>query len=58
MRWQPKTGVLLHTFYHTDPNWLAAMWGTPAEPGRIPTAVAATLEVGAELLLVDRKSVV
>lgn len=51
-RWQPRTGVVLHTFDHTDLNWFAAVWGTPSEPGRIPTAVAATLEAGAELLLV------
>lgn len=52
MRRQGRTGVVLHTFETADPHWYSAMWGIPAEPGRIPTAVATALETEAELLLV------
>jgi len=55
-RWQPKTAVLLHVFdcRLTQEEWFRVMWGTPALPGRIPTAVAAALESSAEVLLVFR----
>lgn len=52
--WQPKTAILLHVYDCRLPweKWFYVMWGTPELPGRIPTAVAATLETDAEIFLV------
>lgn len=57
--WPPRILVVLHVFDCRNPAWEHAMVGTPEQPGRIPTAIAAAMEFGVEKLLVfrDREAV-
>ena len=50
--------MLLHGYNVNEVNWEHVVWGNPpGEPGRIPTAVAVTLEENAEILLLFGSSI-
>lgn len=53
-----RTVILLHGYNANEQNWHHVVWGTPPDkPGRIPAAIAVTLDEGADNLFLFGSSI-